>query len=196
MPIMWANSDVTVAALIEVIHSLTTYRVHYDKVWRAKEHALALLWGDWRETYAKVPKLLNVISHFNLGTKTCEPRFEPLLDPSQWSLYDEPDCVPDMAMQKMQKGRLKKKCFRNEIDDMEKCYDNDMYGSGDFNQIKNKIHCSIYRGEGHTMNRHKEGPKRNQRERGTAGRNCRSGATHIMEVTHTSNMKNKSFVGM
>jgi hypothetical protein len=77
MPIMWANSDVTVAALIEVIHSLTTYRVHYDKVWRAKEHALALLWGDWRETYAKVPKLLNVISHFNLGTKTCEPRFEP-----------------------------------------------------------------------------------------------------------------------
>jgi hypothetical protein len=43
MLIMWAQSDITVVALIEVIHGLTTYRVRYDKGWRAKEHALALL---------------------------------------------------------------------------------------------------------------------------------------------------------
>jgi hypothetical protein len=43
------------------------------------------------------------------------------------------DYVPDVAMQKMRKGRRKKKRFRNEIDDMEKGYGNDMYGSGDFN---------------------------------------------------------------
>jgi hypothetical protein len=35
MSIVWAQSDITVAALIEVIHSLTTYRVRYDKAWRA-----------------------------------------------------------------------------------------------------------------------------------------------------------------
>jgi hypothetical protein len=45
MSIVWADFDITVAALIEVIHSLTTYRVWYDKAWRAKEHALTLLWG-------------------------------------------------------------------------------------------------------------------------------------------------------
>jgi hypothetical protein len=31
-----ADSDITVVALIETIHSLITYRVHYGKAWRAK----------------------------------------------------------------------------------------------------------------------------------------------------------------
>jgi hypothetical protein len=44
--IVWADSDITASTLIEVIHSLTTYQVRYDKTWRAKEYALALLWGD------------------------------------------------------------------------------------------------------------------------------------------------------
>jgi hypothetical protein len=69
MLIVWANSDITVAALIEVIDGLTTYRVHYNKAWRAKEHALAFLWGDWRGSYTKVSRLLNIMSHFNLGTR-------------------------------------------------------------------------------------------------------------------------------
>jgi hypothetical protein len=69
MSIVWAQSDITVAAFIEAIHGLTTYRVRYGKAWRAKEHALALLWGDWRESYIKVPRLLNVISYFNPGTR-------------------------------------------------------------------------------------------------------------------------------
>jgi hypothetical protein len=69
MSIVWAQSDITVAALIEVIHDLTSYRVRYSKAWRAKEHALALLWGDWRELYTKVLRLLNVISYFNSGTR-------------------------------------------------------------------------------------------------------------------------------
>jgi hypothetical protein len=73
---------------------------------------------------------------------------------------------------------------------MEKGYDNDMYNSSDFNQIKNKVHCFICHGEGHTMNRHKEEPKRNPRAHGVTGRNHRSGATDIIDVTHTSNMKN------
>jgi hypothetical protein len=54
--IVWADSDITVVTLIEAINCLTIYRVSYGKVWRAKEHALALLWGDWKEAYAKVPR--------------------------------------------------------------------------------------------------------------------------------------------
>jgi hypothetical protein len=118
--------------------------------------------------------------------KTCEPRFEPLLDPSQWSEYDGMDYVPDVTMQKIQNGRHKKKQFYNEMDDMEKGYGNDMYGSGDFDQIKNKVCCSVCHSKGHTMNRHKEGPKRNPRVCDAAGRHHRSGATDIIEVTHTS----------
>jgi hypothetical protein len=72
---------------------------------------------------------------------------------------------------------------------MEKGYDNDMYDSGDFNQIKNKVHCFVCHGEGHTMNRHKQGSKRNPRACGTMGRNHRSGATAIIEVTHMSNIE-------
>jgi hypothetical protein len=58
--------------------------------------------------------------------KTWEPRFEPLLDLSQWPLYNGLDYVPDVVTQKMQKGRQKKKHFHNEMDDMEKDYGNDM----------------------------------------------------------------------
>jgi hypothetical protein len=37
--------------------------------------------------------------------KTWEPTFESLLDPSQWPVYDGLDCVPNVAMQKIQKRR-------------------------------------------------------------------------------------------
>jgi hypothetical protein len=67
--IMWVDSDITAVALIEVIHGLTTYHVCYGKAWRAKENTLTLLWGDWREAYAKVPRLLHAIAHFNPGTR-------------------------------------------------------------------------------------------------------------------------------
>jgi hypothetical protein len=84
----------------------------------------------------------------------------------------------------MRMGRQKKKHFHNKKDDMEKSYGNDMYGFADFDQIKNEIHCSICHGEGHTMNRHKQGPKRNRRACGTAGRNHRLGVTDIIEIRH------------
>jgi hypothetical protein len=99
------------------------------------------------------------------------------------------DYVPDMTMRKIRKGRRKKKQFRNEMDDMEKGYKNDMYGSDDFNQVKNKVCCSICHSEGYIMNRHKEGPKRKPKACGAVGRNRRSGATDIIEVTHTSNIE-------
>jgi ribonuclease PH len=70
-------------------------------------------------------------------------------------------------MRKMRNGRR------------EKGYDNDMYGSSDFDQMNNKVHCSV--------DRHKQGSKRNPRVCGTTGRNRRLGATTIIEVTHMNN---------
>jgi hypothetical protein len=98
---MWVDSDITIATLIEAINCLTTYRVSYNKAWRAKEHTLALLWGDWKEAYAKIPRLLHVIAHFNRGTgcdiDTCGQwlpnetgRYYPVLKRIFWCF---PQCV-------------------------------------------------------------------------------------------------------
>jgi hypothetical protein len=54
--IVWVDSDIMVAALIEVIHGLTTYRVCYGKAWRAKEHTLAVLWGRLERSLHKSTK--------------------------------------------------------------------------------------------------------------------------------------------
>jgi hypothetical protein len=67
--LVWDDSDIIVAALIEAIHCLTTYHVSYGKAFRAKQHTLELLWGDWKEAYAKVPRLLHVVARFNPGTR-------------------------------------------------------------------------------------------------------------------------------
>jgi hypothetical protein len=91
-----------------------------------------------RHVLHKESKYMSPYYSISTKLKTWEPRFEPLLDPSQWSVYDGIDYVPDVAMRKIRKGRCKKKQFHNEMDDMEKGYGNDMYGSGDFNQIKIK----------------------------------------------------------
>jgi hypothetical protein len=125
--------------------------------------------------------------------KTWMVRFEHLLDPSQWPVYEGQDYVSDVVMQKMRKGRWKKKRFHNEMNNMEKGYSNDMYDSGDFDQMKNKVHCSIYHGECHTMNRHKQGPKRNPRVRATVGRSHRRTPAVIVEVTHMSNIEKFTF---
>jgi hypothetical protein len=103
--IMWAQSDITVAALIEVIRGLTTYRVHYGKAWRVKEHALALLWGDWRESYTKLTRLFNAISYFNPGASciidSCDQwlpnekgRYYPVLKRVFWCFSQ---CVADFT---------------------------------------------------------------------------------------------------
>jgi hypothetical protein len=51
--IVWVESNTTVTAFIEVIQGLTTYRVRYDKAWRAKEHVLTLLWGILEKSLCK-----------------------------------------------------------------------------------------------------------------------------------------------
>jgi hypothetical protein len=102
---VWADSDITVATIIKAINCLTTYRVSYGEAWRAKEHALALLWGDWKEAYAKVPRLLHAIAHFNPGTRcdivTCgqwlpneTSRYYPVLKRIFWSFLQ---CVAGCA---------------------------------------------------------------------------------------------------
>jgi hypothetical protein len=53
MSIVWANSDIMVVALIEVIHGLTIYQIHYNKSWRAEKHALGSRPNKYNELISK-----------------------------------------------------------------------------------------------------------------------------------------------
>ena len=67
--IVAADPDVTVKVLVQTIFGYTGYRVNYLKVWRAKQHVLELVFGDWKEAYNLIPRILNAITHYNPGTK-------------------------------------------------------------------------------------------------------------------------------
>jgi hypothetical protein len=40
-----ASSDTSVSSMIKTIFGFTGYRVKYSKAWRAKQHAIELVWG-------------------------------------------------------------------------------------------------------------------------------------------------------
>jgi hypothetical protein len=67
--IVWVDSDITVAALIEIINGLTTYQVCYDKAWRAKEYALALFVGKLERSLRKSTEIVTCHS-------TLQPRHQ------------------------------------------------------------------------------------------------------------------------
>ena len=54
---------------MESIFAFSCYRVKYSKAWHAKQHVITLLWGDWLESYGRVPRVLTGISLFNPGIR-------------------------------------------------------------------------------------------------------------------------------
>jgi hypothetical protein len=83
-----------------------------------------------------------------------EKSFEPYLDPSQWPSYHGPDYAPNPALQKLGKGRRKKKRLKGDMDAM-KGYGDDMYGGGDFNETRGRNLCSVCKQPGHKASRHR-----------------------------------------
>ena len=67
--IVQKDSDTSVPSFMESIFALSSYRVKYSKAWRAKQYAIALLWGDWLESYARLPRVLTGMSLFNPGIR-------------------------------------------------------------------------------------------------------------------------------
>jgi hypothetical protein len=51
--------------MIKTIFGFTGYRVNYSKAWQAKQHAIELLWGDWKEVYNQLPRILSAMKHYN-----------------------------------------------------------------------------------------------------------------------------------
>jgi hypothetical protein len=67
--IVQKDSKTLAPSLMESIFTFSGYRVKYSKAWHAKHHATALLWGDWLESYGRVPRVLFGMSHFNPGIR-------------------------------------------------------------------------------------------------------------------------------
>jgi hypothetical protein len=63
------DSDTSVSTMIETIFGFIGYRVNYSKAWRAKQHAIELLWGDWKEAYNQLPRILSAMKHYNPGLR-------------------------------------------------------------------------------------------------------------------------------
>jgi hypothetical protein len=78
--------------MIETIWGFTGYRVKYSKAWWAKQHAIELLWGDWKEAYNQVPRILSAMKHFNPGL-----RWYPLAS----RIVDDVDGVPKHILQRV-----------------------------------------------------------------------------------------------
>jgi hypothetical protein len=55
--------------MIETMFGFTGYRVKYSKAWWAKRHAIELLWGDWKEAYNQVPRILGAMKQYNLDLR-------------------------------------------------------------------------------------------------------------------------------
>jgi hypothetical protein len=83
-----------------------------------------------------------------------ENSFEPYLDPSQWPSYHGPDYASNPVLQKLGKGRRKKKRLKGDMDAM-KGYSDDMYGGGDFDETRGRNLCSVCKQPGHKASRHR-----------------------------------------
>jgi hypothetical protein len=87
-----ADSDISVSSLIETLRCFNGYRVKYSKAWRTKQHAIELLWGDWKEAYNQVPRILSAMKHFNDGLRWY---------PHAGRIVDDVDGVPKHVLQRV-----------------------------------------------------------------------------------------------
>ena len=58
----------SISSIITEIHSWMHFKPSYKKAWEAKQKAIAQIWGDWDESYRRLPYLLAAIKHFNPGS--------------------------------------------------------------------------------------------------------------------------------
>ena len=53
------------STLVEIIFLCYNYYVKYGKAWRAKQHALELIFGEWEQAYEHLPIMLKSMKVVN-----------------------------------------------------------------------------------------------------------------------------------
>ncbi|XP_057730135.1 uncharacterized protein LOC130945434 [Arachis stenosperma] len=56
MPMVRADASVSIKVLLNATASYYGFRLTYRRVWMAKQKAVALIYGDWDESYNKIPR--------------------------------------------------------------------------------------------------------------------------------------------
>ncbi|KAH1249152.1 hypothetical protein GmHk_05G012579 [Glycine max] len=62
------DSDLIVTCVVERINSEFAYKVSYKKAWLAKQKAIAIEYGDWEESYAKLSSWLTHMRNHSPGS--------------------------------------------------------------------------------------------------------------------------------
>ncbi|XP_016200088.1 uncharacterized protein LOC107641096 [Arachis ipaensis] len=76
LPLIQSNPSVSIPVLQGAVQASYHFKQSYRKVWMVKQKAIARIYGDWEESYNKVPKLLQTLQSCFLGT-ICDLRVKP-----------------------------------------------------------------------------------------------------------------------
>ncbi|KAH7865210.1 hypothetical protein Vadar_003723 [Vaccinium darrowii] len=64
------DPSLTIKVLQAMVKELTGgFNRSYDKTWLEKEIAIASIFGDWDESYQKLPRYLTAVQQYDLGTE-------------------------------------------------------------------------------------------------------------------------------
>ena len=50
------------------IHNWLHFKPSYKKAWEAKQKAISKIWGDWDESYKRLPHFMAALMHTNPGS--------------------------------------------------------------------------------------------------------------------------------
>ncbi|XP_025685095.1 uncharacterized protein [Arachis hypogaea] len=96
-----SNPSFSILVLQGAVRYRYYFKASYKKVWMVKPKVIAQIYGDWEESYNKVPKLLQALQSCCLGT-ICDLRAVPYYDGQllvrDCSMFDKvfwafPSCV-------------------------------------------------------------------------------------------------------
>ncbi|XP_057719212.1 uncharacterized protein LOC130933607 [Arachis stenosperma] len=79
LPLIQSNPSVSIPVLQGAVQASYHFKPSYRKVWMAKQKAIAQIYGDWEESYNKVPKLLQALQSYFPGT-ICDLSVKPFYD--------------------------------------------------------------------------------------------------------------------
>ncbi|XP_028090681.1 uncharacterized protein LOC114290872 [Camellia sinensis] len=62
------SPELPLATIIEVVNEKFQFTISYKKAWLARTKAVAMVFGDWDESYRRLPRYMAALQAFNPGT--------------------------------------------------------------------------------------------------------------------------------
>ena len=62
------DPDMKISLVIEEVKKSQKYTILYKKAWRARKKAIEMVFGDWDDSYKKLPRFMEALQKYNPGT--------------------------------------------------------------------------------------------------------------------------------